>query len=148
MPTDNEPDYKLAARELEASTTAILTRIRAATWWLRTRKDQTGASGWKHDMHTLVVARGAVKAHFAYRTGLSLRGEPAPTSAEVLGAVAWAATGAAPPFEAWAADLGYNTDSRKAEAIHRQCRAGRAKLHRLGFTIADITALAEITRRL
>ncbi len=51
-------------------------------------------------------------------------------------------------FEEWAATFGYDTDSRKAEQIYRQCVDGLGKLKRIGLTMAQIKQFAEISSRL
>jgi hypothetical protein len=56
-----------------------------------------------------------------------------PDISEVLACCAREGVDAEVDFEEWCADFGYDTDSRKAEAVHRQCReSGRKALKVLG----------------
>ena len=49
---------------------------------------------------------------------------------DVLDCLLRDAQGTDEPFESWASDLGYDTDSRKAEAVFHACRETAAKLRR------------------
>lgn len=51
-------------------------------------------------------------------------------AADVLDCLLTDASGTDQPFEDWAVDLGYSTDSRKAEATFHACRESAAKLRR------------------
>lgn len=51
-------------------------------------------------------------------------------------------------FEEWASNLGFDTDSRKAEDIYRQCADGYRKLLVLGLTPKEISDLADMHARL
>jgi len=46
-------------------------------------------------------------------------------------------------FAAWCAEFGYDTDSRRAEAQHRECMALALKMRQF-FTAEELEALAEI----
>lgn len=70
-----------------------------------------------------------------------------PTLAEVLDALAHDADGADQPFEEWAADLGYDPDSRQAKQTYRACRASAADLRRV-LGPADYRVLLEEVERL
>jgi hypothetical protein len=48
-------------------------------------------------------------------------------------------------FEEWAADLGYDTDSRKAETVYRACVACGLALRSM-FGDAGLAELREITK--
>src|SRR5690606_17445995 len=58
---------------------------------------------------------------------------PAPDLASVFGSLVQDAQGVldAGSFESWASDLGYDTDSRRAESIYNQCRDNAVKI--VGF---------------
>lgn len=49
-------------------------------------------------------------------------------------------------FEDWALGLGYDTDSRKAEAIYRTCQDTAAKLVKLFGSVETVRELAEATQ--
>jgi hypothetical protein len=54
-----------------------------------------------------------------------------PTAEDLLECLLMDASGADQPFEDWAGDYGYDTDSRKAERTHNACVAQTEKLKRL-----------------
>jgi hypothetical protein len=66
-----------------------------------------------------------------YSKGLGHKGAP-PTTAEVLECLASdgaAISNAGGNFEDWAADMGYDADSRKAEKIFKTCEKQARRLH-------------------
>lgn len=68
-----------------------------------------------------------------------------PETAEVLDCMASDASGADQGFEDWASDLGYNTDSRKAERTYKAVQSQTVKLRKL-LGDRDFTALLEMER--
>lgn len=54
-----------------------------------------------------------------------------PDAEGVLDCLLSDASGIDQDFESWASDLGYDTDSRKAEAIYKECQKQTEKLKRL-----------------
>ena len=51
-------------------------------------------------------------------------------------------------FEVWASEVGYEADSRKAEAIYMQCKALMPKLRAIWLTPSQIKQFAELSARL
>lgn len=64
-----------------------------------------------------------------YQMGLGHDKPPKP--GDVLNCLILDASGVDQPFEDWASDLGYDPDSRKAEAVYRACQDTRYKLRDL-----------------
>ncbi len=71
------------------------------------------------------------KKSAAYGTHLRTWKPTPPTAADVLYALMMDVSGLDQGFEGWATGYGYDTDSRKAEAIYRQCLETLPKLHAL-----------------
>ncbi len=67
--------------------------------------------------------------------------------AEVLARACADAQRAETSFEDWAAEYGYDTDSRKAEAVYFACQTGGIKARKL-VDRATFTKLAELANRL
>src|SRR5438045_6605799 len=85
------------------------------------RPDWPDASHW-----TVTLTLESRKMTTQYSMGSSHMGKPA--CATVLGCVASDASNADQDFESWAEDLGYDSDSRKAEGVWRACQRTRAEL--------------------
>ena len=51
-------------------------------------------------------------------------------------------------FESWCGEFGYDSDSRKAESIYRQCIETNGKLKRIGLSREQITKFAELHAKL
>jgi len=66
-----------------------------------------------------------------------------PTTADVLACLCSDASAADASFESWAADMGYDTDSRKAESIYRACCAIAPRLRRFLGDSYDAVCRAE-----
>lgn len=84
---------------------------------------------WMDATHYKVaLTRGRRRMTVYFSQGYGLAGEP--TAASVLECLASDSSSAdnAGSFEEWAADLGMDTDSRKAERTYRQCERQTAKL--------------------
>jgi hypothetical protein len=161
---DTRPDHKIAAEQLEQAfaDTGITATIRGG--YLDTDQD-----GWKHYAFNILFDSGDGQSSFDWRQGVGLverkhrmkldprlrPDDPAnmrpiqPKPAEVLGRVCAEYLDArGTSFEDWANNLGYDSDSRKAERIYQECWDNEAKLFRLGIN-ADVRAkLAELASRL
>lgn len=89
--------------------------------------------GWEGDgFHYSVTLRGGASAMTVpFSTGTGW--DHAPTVADVLDSLASDASGFedSDGFEDWAAGLGYDTDSRKAEATYRAVEAQTAELRQV-----------------
>ena len=67
----------------------------------------------------------------------------APDLCDVLAALLMDSSGADQPFEDWAADLGFDPDSRKAESVYNACGETLAALERM-FSADDLNDLREL----
>lgn len=78
-------------------------------------------STWEHNAWEVTLRNGRKKLTTEYRTGMAL-GEP--TAAEVLGSLLLDAGTVRhdATFEDFCFDLGYDSDSRKAEAAYKACK--------------------------
>lgn len=74
--------------------------------------------------------------------GIGLSGRP-PTAADVLACLVYDARCGEDPFETFCSDLGYDTDSRKAESTWKACRRTAPRIRRLLGDDFDIFANAE-----
>lgn len=86
---------------------------------------------WRHESTPWTVDlryRGRA-LRVPFWTGRAITADP--TAADVLDCLLSDASGAEQSFEDWAADLGCDPDSRKAEATYRAVIAQTAKLRRL-----------------
>lgn len=79
---------------------------------------------------------------------VSLLGKPTykPSKQDVLYCICSDAENTDQPFEDWAADLGYDTDSRKAEAIYNECVKTRHALTKLCGSAEALESLTQRTR--
>lgn len=66
------------------------------------------------------------------------------TAADVLSCLALDAGSTNQSFESWCADLGYDSDSRRAEATYKACQRNAVRLTRLLGN--DLDVIAEIVR--
>ena len=81
---------------------------------------QTDADGWQHYAYVVRLARGDESMTIPWRQGTGIT--ESPDVASVLDAVLSDAAGFvnARDFEEWAAEYGYDSDSRKAYALYQQ----------------------------
>ena len=135
------PDYVLAKQELEAY---------YASLGLEHRSFHAGlcenADGWKHNAWNFHFHQGGPSQQIDYKTGIGIK--ETPEACEVLASAArdgWSIKST--NFEDWASEFGYETDSRKAEAIYTECEALLEKLESL-LTEAQIEKLADLSSRL
>jgi hypothetical protein len=139
-------DYKEAAVILDAEYSALNwhgTQIHGGHL-------ATDDSGWKHYAFQVAFqppsktpvffdwssgTGNVVKA----RDGKTILGPKKPNPAEVLGRVcADYLSAESESFPSWAANFGYDEDSRKAHRIYEDCQALGPKLRALGITSAQI----------
>ena len=91
--------------------------------------ENPNAPTWEANHYKVVLRRGRKQLTTYFSTGFGLRGEP--TATDVLDCLARdAASVECGSFEEWAADLGYDPDSRKAEALFRVCERQTEALRR------------------
>lgn len=94
------------------------------------RKGETIPPGWNQRAHaykvTLTYRRR--KLSTPYYQGLGVKEDP--TAESVLESLVMDAEGidSARTFEEWALDIGWDPDSRKAEATYNACKVSAAKL--------------------
>lgn len=145
MKTQTEvPDYVLAKQEIEAyfATLGLLSRNSSGT-------PSTDASGWKHNAwrFTFEPAQKPSKVSIAlpFKTGTGIK--ETPKACEVLASAARDALSVCVPFEEWADEFGYDSDSRKAEAIYKECVSLYLELGKL-LTKTQMGKLAVLSTRL
>ena len=139
------PDYVLAKQELEAFYASL--ELRHVGDW----KDTITTDKWQHNRWAFTFApkdkddkRSGVTLPFM--TGMSIQGTP--KASEVIACAArdgMSTVGVS--FEDWASEFGYDTDSRKAETIFKDCEGLLFKLQNL-LTQDDIEHLAALSSRL
>lgn len=77
---------------------------------------------------------------------LNRPGTPTPPKpSEVLARVCQEYIDACQPFESWAGDFGYDSDSRAAERIYFTCQGHKRQLDTLGLTAAQVRRFAELS---
>lgn len=99
-------------------------------------------------LNTTSLMRSIVE--FTYYTGTGIyknarvaRRSSPPNPLEILHAIALDAQAINMTFEEWASDFGYDSDSRKAEAIYKECIASGKKLQSI-LTPAQIEEIANL----
>lgn len=130
---------------------------------------EKNADNWEHDAWTVTLTyQGRTYPATSYRMGTGHskpyptakvhaeleswqlkakqhRWKPTPpTAASVVDSLLLDVSGLDEPFEGWAASLGYDTDSRKAEAIYRACLETLPKLR--AFFGADFERFEQAER--
>jgi len=120
----------------------------------------TDADGWKHFAwqveYTNPTSKKSALLDWKAGTGhvtrikwdkqLNRPGTPTPPKpAEVLAAVCREYLDAREPFEDWASNFGYDSDSRKAERIYFACQGHKRQLDTLGLTYAQVRRFAELS---
>lgn len=134
-------DYKAGQRAFDR----WLRDVYGLTLSVRDNGLQTDDDGWQHFAWTMTVRKGRNGApyEFPYRAGMAHKGKP--TLVDIVAALfadarcvayAWS-------FEEFCGELGYDTDSRKAEIIYRQIQVHNAQLVRL-FDVDSLTALLRL----
>ena len=111
------------------------------------QRERTADTRWYSDYLVKVCEQGAYLPRVTYeRAQGTWKGQPvpAPLLTDVLYSLAMESDVLeAGTFEQWAGDLGYDTDSRKAEATYRACLDNALKL-RVMIGDANLTKLYEL----
>ena len=135
------PDYVLAKQELEAYYDSLNLTVKHTGGSLV----ETDDNGWKHRAWQFTFsARNTII--LPYKTGTGIN--ETPKASEVLASAArdgfssfWV------NFDGWADEFGYDPDSRKAEAIYRECQSLMGKLQTI-LSFSQVEALAGFSNRL
>lgn len=108
-------------------------------------EDETD-EGWKYKAYSVAFIRNEKQVAFNWKQGLGIMVPP--LAAEVLAWVCRDHVEASEVcFEDWAANFGFDSDSRKAEASHSEAVAFGAKLKKLGLLQAEVQAFADLANR-
>lgn len=122
------------------STAGEYLRRLGATINVSAGKPDRDDDGWQHDRYRVRLNYQGRQMTLQFRKGLGHAGSP-PTLDEVADSIRLdCSTALDLGFEDWAAELGYDADSRKAEDIYRQCVIEANALRRL---LGDETRFAE-----
>ena len=115
-----------------------------------TNHGERNLDGWQCDAWLCRFTKQGGQEEFEFYTGIGHRTKPkadwmkpravAPPAASVLHSIILDSRAIGQSFESWCADFGYDTDSRKAESVYRECQQNADKLARV-FSRADIAAL-------
>lgn len=89
--------------------------------------DNPDMDHWKCKLWFVGQKRTGMTTYFSMGVG---HNGAEPTAPEVLSCLASDAAGIEQDFESWASDLGYDTDSRKAERTYQACQRLSEKLKR------------------
>jgi hypothetical protein len=109
------------------------------------RPDGFGENDMHRHFRCIVTRKGSRARYLCHFSQGSAHTED-PTPEDVISALISDADGIRDGFERWAAELGYDTDSRKAERIFKACEKTAAGLRRL-LSDAEIEALTYETER-
>lgn len=114
----------------------------------------TDDTGWKHYAFQVAFQPPSkAPVFFAWKNGTGhvdkLKRPTKPNPAEVLGRVCSDYLSAeSESFPSWAANFGYDEDSRKAHRIYEDCQALGPKLRALGITSSQIQRFANLAEML
>jgi hypothetical protein len=142
--TDEIADYKEAAE--------ILHTEFAALNWHETKVHgghlTQDESGWKHRAYSIEFAPPSnARAFFDWKSGTGI--ERKPILSEVLARCCADYLSAAPvSFSDFAAEFGYDEDSRKAFRIYEECQQIGPRLQKLGLTRQQIERFAALANML
>jgi len=137
----NLPDYKRAQVEAIRLCQELNIEAEARGGY----NDQT-SDGWEHRAFSVLFIRDGQKVSFDWKQGMGIATKP--QGFEVISSVCREFLEASEgSFDDWAGNFGYDSDSRKAEAIYNQCLALGDKLKKLGLSRAEVQALAEFASR-
>jgi hypothetical protein len=98
----------------------VMTQVR---WGAPKNPEFPNSNGWTI---TLFYKRHQLTVPFY--TGYGIKGEP--TAIDVLSCLLSDSNSADQDFDSWCQDLGYDSDSRKAERIYKACESISCKLHK------------------
>ncbi len=146
--TDTTPDYEIAAAQLRDFYAGLGLQSTLTRHGER-KETSTGGYVWDHYAYTLTFSRpgNPPQQDFPWKQGLGITDDPDP--AEVLGSVARDYEDTkCKTFEEWAAEYGYDADSRAAEKIFKTCLQMGAQLRALGLGNDQIETLAGFASRL
>ena len=151
-PEPELPDYEIAKRDCLSYIADL--GITAEIRFREFGEDKDHGRTWEHrawDCNAKREKRDGRAGYCAYneasfddyKTGMGI--DEAPDVADILGSYArdYVSANNAGSFEDWASDLGYDTDSRKAEESYRACLAQRKPLMQLGLSMDEIEKIAE-----
>lgn len=142
---DETPDYEIAAAQLRDFYAGLGIGSRISPEGLRA--DSDGWCCFAFEVHFWNPENASLFCRIDWRQGTGITDDPDP--AEVLASAAQDyADARGLTFEDWAGNLGYDTDSRKAEKTYDACMAMGDKLTTLGLTDEQIDTLAEFAGRL
>lgn len=99
---------------------------------------EDGAKGWAEKRLASVERQALIRNGVAAGHGWALP----PTAYDILACIS-SDHNCPETFEEWCAEFGYDTDSRRAEAVYRRCKDFAYKLIRF-FTSEELAALSEI----
>jgi hypothetical protein len=122
----------------------LVTRYGFRVEVLRDRGAQLDADGWEHHAYELRChfdKIGTTTLDTSWRQGYGVEEHVTDRPETVLDCLISDISSADQDFEDWAADYGYDTDSRKAFATYGECR-------RLRDRLAEILGEDELTRAL
>ena len=126
------PDHKLAAIELQSAfdKTGLSVEIRGG--YLDKDSD-----GWEHYAFNVLFKNGQKEASFDWKQGIGhvIKNKYSnnvipkkPNPGEMLARICSESLDCRESFEEWAATFGYDSDSRKAEAVYNACKRNSEKL--------------------
>jgi hypothetical protein len=116
--------------------------VKASVKFVCMDEETENGQTWDHNVWSATLRTDGRQFTVTYRTGLGIKGTP--TAEDILSAVLSDAGTAVytDSFEDWADNLGYDTDSRKAERIYRTVIRQTASLKRLlGDRYSEFLAL-------
>jgi hypothetical protein len=87
------------------------------------------ANGWEHNAYDVVLSGPCGSMLVKWRQGVALKGSP--RLIDVLDSLRSDAMHTEETFEDWCAAYGYDSDSRKTEAIYNACKTQTAELQRV-----------------
>ena len=101
-------------------------KIRATVEWADSNPHMPDSKNMNH--FKVILRHAGRQMTLLFSQGYGISGEP--TAADVLNCLASDSSSVenARSFEDWAADLGYDTDSRKAEKIFKACEIQATKI--------------------
>lgn len=153
-PIARKPKPDARKTELERHLDTLLTTQRGfefKAFYVGAGQEGFNGEKWEHDKWTCVFTRKGKTQSFEYRTGtghrekgrvdqhswtVQVRPVP-PSAADVLYCLTSDALSAQQTFQSWCAELGYDSDSRRAEKTYFACQEVSDKLTKL-FSLAEI----------
>ena len=146
-----KPDYEVAAEALktrwdELHLDAAIQASRDSFGAVHVQKDE---DGWEHRAFVVLISsplKPGLMFSLNWKQGTGIKGNPKPW--EVLARHCSDGMDAASmTFEDWAENYGYDTDSRKAEALYFDCQTALRHVRNI-LSSADIEVFANLSSRL